>query len=82
MVCRRFKKAVIIGRRAKKAGIRTRMGCHRFHGTGMIIRLPNAGEPDIGQRMTGHVSPRTTKPCDRRADSMTLDELTRLVFEA
>lgn len=70
----------MIRRRAKDAGITMPIGCHSFRGTGITIYLQNGGELEMAQRMAGHVSPRTTKLYDRRADEITLDEVERVVF--
>lgn len=70
----------MIRRRAKDAGIGVPIGCHSFRGTGITIYLQNGGELEMAQRMAGHVSPRTTKLYDRRADEITLDEVERVVF--
>jgi integrase/recombinase XerD len=70
----------MIRRRVKEAGITIPIGCHSFRGTGITIYLQNGGELEIAQRMAGHVSPRTTKLYDRRADEITLDEVERVVF--
>lgn len=70
----------MIRRRAREVGITTTIGCHSFRGTGITIYLQNGGELEMAQRMAGHVSPRTTKLYDRRADEITLDEVERVVF--
>ncbi|MGC1954837.1 MAG: tyrosine-type recombinase/integrase, partial [Gammaproteobacteria bacterium] len=61
----------MIRRRVKEAGITIPIGCHSFRGTGITIYLQNGGELEIAQRMAGHMSPRTTKLYDRRADEIT-----------
>lgn len=69
---------MMIKRRAKDAGISTRIGCHTFRGTGITAYLENGGTLEKAQLMAAHESPRTTKIYDRTSDQVTLDEIERI----
>jgi len=69
-----------VQRRARKAGIRTKIGCHTFRATGITIYLTNGGDLEKAQQMAAHESPRTTKLYDRRNDVVSLDEVEKMVF--
>jgi integrase len=71
---------LMIRRRTKDAGIETPIGCHTWRATGITVYLKNGGLLEHAQRMAAHSSPRTTKLYDRRADSITLDEVERTVI--
>ncbi len=68
----------MIRRRAKKAGIRTPIGCHSFRATGITNYLEHDGTLEKAQQMAAHASPRTTKLYDRTNDQVTLDEVERI----
>lgn len=68
----------MIRRRAKKAGIRTAIGCHSFRATGITNYLEHAGTLEKAQQMAAHASPRTTKLYDRTNDQVTLDEVEKI----
>jgi site-specific recombinase XerD len=70
----------MIKRRARQAGIATRIGCHTFRATGITIYLSNGGVLEKAQMMAAHESPRTTKLYDRTTDQVSLDEVERVVF--
>ncbi|MBV8398701.1 MAG: tyrosine-type recombinase/integrase [Acetobacteraceae bacterium] len=70
----------MIQRRAQKAGIKTKIGCHTFRATGITIYLTNGGDLEKAQQMAAHESPRTTKLYDRRADVVNLDEVEKIIF--
>jgi site-specific recombinase XerD len=70
----------MIRRQLKKAGIRTRAGCHSFRATGMKCDLENKGSLETAQRLAYHASPRTTKLYDRTNDQITLDEVEKIVI--
>src|SRR3712207_3013073 len=55
----------MIQRRAKAAGIKTKIGNHTFRATGITIYLLNGGTLEKAQQMAAHESPRTTKLYDR-----------------
>ncbi len=67
-------------RRALKAGIITRLGCHTFRATGITVYLHNGGLLEYAQQMAAHESARTTKLYDRRNDQVTLDQVERIVL--
>src|SRR3954454_1234007 len=70
----------MIQRRAHKAGILTKIGCHTFRATGITIYLTNGGDLEKAQQMAAHESPRTTKLYDRRSDVVSLDEVEKVIF--
>jgi site-specific recombinase XerD len=70
----------IIRRRAKAAGIETRIGNHTFHATGITAYLKNSGKLEVAQQIANHESPRTTKLYDRRQDEISLDEIERIAI--
>ena len=70
----------IIGRRAKAAGIETRIGNHTFRATGITAYLKNSGKLEVAQQIANHESPRTTKLYDRRQDEISLDEIERITI--
>ena len=65
----------MIQRRARAAGIKTRIGNHTFRATGITTYLRNAGKLEHAQAMANHASPRTTKLYDRREERISLDEV-------
>jgi integrase/recombinase XerD len=67
----------IIRRRAKAAGIETRIGNHTFRATVITAYLKNSGKLEVAQQIANHESPRTTKLYDRRQDEISLDEIER-----
>jgi integrase/recombinase XerD len=70
----------MIVRRAKKAGLPTKIGCHSFRATGITVYLLNGGLLEYAQQMAAHESARTTKLYDRRNDQVTLDQVERIVL--
>ena len=68
----------MIGRRARDAGIETKIGCHSFRATGITEYLPNGGKLQIARQMANHESARTTGLYDRRSDQVSLDEVERI----
>ncbi len=70
----------IIKRRAKAAGLSTRIGNHTFRATGITTYLLNGGSLENAQAIAGHESPRTTKLYDRTRDEITLEEVERIRF--
>jgi integrase len=70
----------IIRRRAKAAGIETRLGNHTFRATGITAYLKNSGKLEVAQQIANHESPRTTKLYDRRQDEISLDEIERITI--
>jgi site-specific recombinase XerD len=70
----------MVRRRARQAGIETKIGCHTFRATGITIYLTNGGDLEKAQQMAAHESPRTTKLYDRRSDVMSLNEVEKVMF--
>ncbi len=68
----------MIGRRARDAGIETKIGCHSFRATGITEYLGNGGKLEIAQQMANHESSRTTGLYGRRSDQVSLDEVERI----
>lgn len=71
---------MMIQRRAKTAGLRTKISAHSFRATGITTYLKNGGKLEIAQHMAGHESARTTGLYDRRNDEVALDEVERIAF--
>jgi integrase/recombinase XerD len=71
---------MMIQRRAKAAGLRTKISAHSFRATGITTYLKNGGKLEIAQAMAGHESARTTGLYDRRSDAVALDEVERIAF--
>jgi integrase len=67
-----------VRRRARTAGIKTKIGCHTFRATGITAYLENGGTP--AQQIAAHESPRTTKLYDRTTDQISLDEIERIAI--
>ena len=70
----------MIKRRAGQAGLSTRIGCHTFRATGITTYLQNGGVLEHAQRIAAHESVRTTKLYDRTSDTVSLDEIERIVI--
>ena len=70
----------MIERRAKAAGIQTKIGCHSFRATGITEYLRGGGKLEIAQQMAAHESARTTGLYDRREDEISLDEVERILI--
>ena len=70
----------MIQRRAKSAGITTRVGNHTFRATGVTAYLKNGGTLEKAAQMANHASTRTTQLYDRRAEEVTLDEVERVLI--
>jgi integrase/recombinase XerD len=68
----------MIQRRAKTAGVKTRIGCHTFRATAITAYLKNKGTLEHAQHIANHESPRTTKLYDRRHDEISLDEVEKI----
>jgi len=68
----------MIQRRARSAGIKTKIGNHSLRATGITDYLKSAGTLEHAQVMANHSSPRTTKLYDRRGDELSLDEYERV----
>ena len=71
---------MMIQRRAKTAGLKTKISAHSFRATGITTYLQNGGKLEIAQHMAGHESARTTGLYDRRSDEVALDEVERIAY--
>ena len=69
----------MIQRRARAAGITTKIGNHTFRATGVTAYLKNGGTLERAAQMANHASARTTQLYDRRAEEVTLDEVERIL---
>jgi len=69
---------LMIGRRARAAGVKTKVGNHSFRATGITAYLKNGGTLENAAAMANHVSTRTTQLYDRRRDEMSLDEVEKI----
>ena len=67
-------------RRARAAGIATRIGNHTFRATGITAYLKNGGTLEKAAAMANHVSSRTTQLYDRWQDELSLDEVERVLI--
>lgn len=70
----------MIGRRAAMADVATRIGCHSWRARGITAYLENGGLLEHAQQMAAHASAKTTKLYDRRGESISLDEVERIVL--
>lgn len=70
----------MVKRHASKAGLPSSICCHTFRATGITAYLENGGTVENAQAIAAHESPRTTKLYDRRNDSISLDEVERIVI--
>ena len=70
----------MIQRRAKAAGLETRVNNHTFRATGITAYMKNGGTLEHAQQLANHSSPRTTKLYDRRQDEISLDEVEKIVI--
>ena len=67
----------MIQRRARAAGIRTRIGNHTFRARAY---LKNGGTLEKAAMIAHHASTRTTQLYDRRNDEVSLDEVERILI--
>ena len=70
----------MIKRRAAAAGLPASTCCHTFRAMGITAYLSNGGTLEHAQQIAGHASPRTTKLYDGTADTVTLNEIERIVI--
>ena len=70
----------MIKRRAAAADLPPSTCCHTFRATGITASLSNGGTLEHAQQIAGHASPKTTKLYDRPADTITVDEIERIVI--
>ena len=69
----------MVRRRAKAAGIKTKLGNHSFRATGITAYLKNGGTLEKAAAMANHASTRTKQLYPRRRDEVSLDEVERIV---
>ena len=70
----------MVQRRARAAGVATRIGNHTFRATGITAYLKNGGTLEKAAAMANHASTRTTQLYDRRRDELSLDEVERILI--
>ena len=70
----------MIKRRAAAADLPASTCCHTFRATGITAYLSNGGTLERAQQIAGHASPKTTKLYDRTADTISVDEIERIVI--
>ena len=70
----------MIKRRAAAAELPPSTCCHTFRATGITAYLSNGGTLEHAQQIAGHASPKTTKLYDRTGDTVTIDEIERIVI--
>lgn len=68
----------MIQRRAKAAGILTKINCHSFRASGITIYRKKDGRLEHAQQIANHSSPKTTKLYDHSGDDITLEEIERI----
>jgi site-specific recombinase XerD len=70
----------MVQRRAKDAGIGTRVCNHTFRAAGITAYLTHGGTIERAAVIAGHSSTRTTQLYDRRPDDVTLAEINKIRF--
>jgi site-specific recombinase XerD len=70
----------MIKRRARQAGLPDNIGCHTFRATGITAYLQNGGTVERAAQIANHESTRTTQLYNRTADTITLDEIERILI--
>ena len=70
----------MIRRRALKAGIATKIGCHTFRATGITNFLERGGALEEAQKIAAHSDTSTTKLYDRRGDKITRGSIERISY--
>ncbi|MCA9214668.1 MAG: tyrosine-type recombinase/integrase [Planctomycetales bacterium] len=68
----------MVKRRARGAGIQSRVCSHTMRATGITSYLENGGSVEHAKNIANHESIRTTKLYDRRSDEPTLEEIERI----
>jgi site-specific recombinase XerD len=68
----------MLKRRAKTAGIMTKIGNHSCRATGITAYLKNGGKLETAKAIANHASTRTTQLYDRREDNLTLVKVERI----
>jgi site-specific recombinase XerD len=70
----------MIKRRGRGVNLPPGICCHTFRATGITAYLENGGTIEHAQAIAVHESPRTTKLYNRTSDSITLDEIERILI--
>jgi len=70
----------MIQRRARLAGIKTKISNHTFRAISVTAYMNNGGKLETAQQIANHESLRTTKLYDRRQDEISLDEVERIAI--
>ena len=70
----------MVQRRARAAGLATRIGNHTVRATGITAYLKNGGMLEKAAAMANHASTRITQLYDRRRDELSLDEVERIMI--
>lgn len=70
----------MIRRRAKEAGIKTKIGGLTFRAAGITAYLKNGHKLETAEWIAAHESSRTTGLYDRRDDDISLDEVERIAI--
>jgi len=70
----------MIKRRAVAAGVSPHICSHTFRATGITEYMRNGGTLEKAQHMAAHASSQTTQMYNRVADSVTLDEVERVLI--
>ncbi|MCA9445288.1 MAG: tyrosine-type recombinase/integrase [Candidatus Omnitrophica bacterium] len=70
----------MVKRRCEEAGLPETICSHSFRATGITTFILNGGTLERAQKIACHESPRTTKLYDRTDDSITLDEIERIMI--
>ena len=70
----------LIKQRAAVAGLPPSTYWHTLRATGITASLLNGGTIEHARQIAGHASPKTTKLYDRTADTVTVDEIERIVI--
>lgn len=70
----------MVKRRCEEVGLPETICSHSFRATGITAYLSNGGTLERAQKIACHESPRTTKLYDRTDDSITLDEIERILI--
>ena len=70
----------MVQRRARAAGIATRIGNHTVRASGITAYLKNGGTLEKAAVMANHASTRITQLYDRRRDELSLDEVERILI--
>lgn len=68
----------MIKRRARQAGIKTKIGNHSLRATGITDYLKSDGSLAEARKMANHADTRTTQLYDRRADAASLEEYNKV----